>query len=173
MLNLKELVKRYKDVGLGYISFGGKSYYEVNSDTPLSFNSFGGKSGFRLNDKGEVQLFDVSDKVLVKRHYYLNEGWNDNEEVEYKTEHFWDETTSNKWWGNTLDKYYPHPWYPQKEIKSFEVINNLPFNRKGTIEQVIGEGNNSWIELESPEGAYDFTVEDCLKCPEFFKPLYK
>ena len=172
MLNLKELSERYKDVGLGYISFGGKSFYEINSDIPLSLNSFGGKEGFVLNDKGEVELFDTSDKVLVKRHYYLNEDWHHYEEVEYKTEHFWDEEEPNKWWGKTLDNYYPHPWYPEKEIIAFELIGNLPFNRKGVIEQVVGEGENSWIELSSPDGAYDFTVSDCLQCPEFFKPSY-
>jgi len=173
MLNLKELSERYKDVGLGYIHFGGKSYYEVNSDVPLSLNSFGGKGGFVLSVKGEVQLFDASDRVLVKRHYYLTEEWNDEDEVDYETEHFWDETTSNRWWGKTLDDYFPHPWYPEKEIISFELIGNLPFNRKGVIEQVVGEGENSWIELTSPDGAYDFTVSDCLQCPEFFRPLYK
>ena len=172
MLNLKELSERYKDVGLGYIHFGGHYYYEINSDVPLSLNSFGGKEGFVLNDKGEVQLYDTSDKVLVKRHYYLTEELNDEDEVNYETEHFWDEDESRIWWGKTLDKYYPHPWYPKKEIIAFELIGNLPFNRKGVIEKVVGEGENSWIELTSPEGAYDFTVSDCLQCPEFFKPLY-
>lgn len=172
MLNFKELSERYKDVGLGHIGFGRKSYYEINSDEALSLNSFGGKEGVVLNNKEEVQLFDISDRVLVKRHYYLTEDWNDEDEVDYETEHYWDEDAPRIWWGKTLDSYFPHPWYPSKKIIAFKLVNDMPFNRKGTVEKVIGEGENSWIELSSPEGAYDFTVSDCLNCPEFFKPLY-
>ena len=107
MLNLKELNERYKDVGLGYIRFGAKSYYEINSDIPLSLNSYGGERGFILNDKNEVELFDLNNKALFKRHYYLEDSWEN--EVDYETEFYWDEKQSNKWWGKTLDNYYPHP----------------------------------------------------------------
>jgi hypothetical protein len=169
MINLKQLSERYKDVGLGHISFGGKSYYEIDSDTPLRLNSYSGKDGFVLNELGEVELCDLNDNRFVKRRYFLDENW--DYEVDYETEHFWDETKPNMRWGKTLDNYYPHPWFPDKEIVAFEVINNLPFNRKGTIEKVVG-GLDGWIELESPDGAYDFTVVDCLQCPEFFKPIY-
>lgn len=170
MKNLKEISEKYKDVGLGYINWGGKKYYEINSNTPLSLNSYGGVKGFILNDEGEVELYDISEKVLIKRHYYSDEEWEN--EVDYETEHFYDETSSKKWWGKTLDNYYPHPYYPEKEIVAFEIMQNLPFNNIGIIEQVVGEGENSWIELESPDGAYDFTVSDCLQAPEFFKPIY-
>lgn len=171
MKNLKELTEKYKDVGLGYILWGGKGYYEINSDERLSFNSYGGTQGFVLNDKEEVEIYNLDDTYVVKRTYYLDENW--TQEVFYATENFYDETDCRKWWGKTLDNYYPHPWYPEKKILAFETVGNLPFNRKGTIEKVVGEGENSWIELESADGSYDFTVSDCLECPEFFKPIYE
>lgn len=162
MIDLKKLSERYKDVGLGYISFGSRPYYEINSDIPLSLNSFGGKNGFILNNKGEVELFDISDKVFVKRHYFLTEDWND--EVDYKTEYYWDETESNKWWGKTLDNYYPHPWYPNKKITHFQLVNNIPFFRKGEKFAV----NMDEIDCNGIK----YSVEDCLENPEFFMPLY-
>lgn len=174
MLNLKELSERYKDVGLGYIHFGGHSYYEINSDIPLSLNSFGGTTGFILNDKGEVELWEFVDASCT---YYKNgeeiseDEWHNTEESEDVQLDIRSDNT-RKWWGKTLDNYFPHEWYPDRKIVAFELIGNLPFNRKGVIEKVVGEGENSWIELISPEGAYDFTVSDCLQCPEFFKPLY-
>jgi len=163
MLNLKELSERYKDVGLGYIRFGGKSYYEINSDIPLSLNSFGGKEGFVLNDKGEVELFDISDKKLLKRHYYSDENWNN--EVDYETEEYWDEMTSSKWWGKTLDNYYPHPWFPDRKIVAFKLINDIPFFRKGKI------FNMYCGDIECNYGV-KYSEDDCLQLPEFFKPIY-
>ncbi len=177
MLNLKELSERYKDVGLGRISFGGWSYYEINSDIPLSLNSFCGKRGFVLNEKGEVELFQLATPEEYK--YYFNdkeipydEYWELLDSEMYDDTHFNVIIEPKKWWGKTLDNYYPHPWYPERKIIAFELVNDIPFNRKGTVEEVVGEGENSWIELPSPEGAYDFTVSDCLNCPEFFKPVY-
>ncbi len=171
MVNLKELFERYKDVGLGYISFGGKSYYEIDSDIPLSLNSFGGKDGFVLNDEGQVELYDLTDKVLIKRHYYSDENW-DNE-VDYETKKYWDETEANKLWGKTLDNYYPHPWYADKKIIAFEIINNLPFNRKGVTVAVNRDKEASWIELETFLSSYHLNTVDCLLTPEFFKPIYE
>lgn len=165
MLNLKELSERYKDVGLGYIRFGGKSYYEINSDISLSLNSFGGSKEFVLNDKEEVELFDISDKVLVKRHYFLIEDWNEEYEVNYETQYYWDETTPNNWWGKTLDNYYPHPWYPDKKIVAFELINDIPFFRKGKVVKV--KNNHITFNL-----GVNYSVDDCLHLVEFFKPLY-
>ncbi len=170
MKNLKELTEKYPK-GLGQLRWGGKQFYEVNSDIPLSLNSYGGEKGFVLNDKGEVEIFDLNEEVFVKRRYYLDD-WLETE-VEYETEYFWDEKEPKTWWGLTLENYYPHPYYPEKEIIAFDVVRDLPFNLAGTVETVVGECPNSWIELESPDGAYDFTVSDCLLCPEFFRPIYK
>lgn len=184
MLNLKELSERYKDVGLGYIRFGGKSFYEINSETPLQLNSYGGTKGFILNDNNEVELFEFINQDYICRlkgieitkeeFSSLVEYFNDDElEDEYLS--FESTNGSRKWWGKTLDNYYPHPWFPSKEIVAFELVNNLPFNRKGVIEKVIGATNDEggWIELNTVDGSYDFTVSDCLNSPEFFKPIYQ
>lgn len=165
MINLQELNNRYKEDGLGSIKFGGKSYYEINSDKPLSLNCYGGREGFILNKKGEVELFDLSDRVLLKRHYYLTEELNDEDEVEYETEHYWDNMGSNKWWGKTLDSYYPHPWFPVRKIEAFELVNDIPFFRKGKVFKVKDGG----VSLSS---LVEYSVSNCLSCPEFFKPLY-
>jgi hypothetical protein len=175
MLNLKELSERYKDVGLGYIKFGGKSFYEINSDTPLQLNSYGGTSGFILNHNNEVQLFEfVEDgckhylkgvQITEVEFYELVEYFNDDDlEDEFlRMEH----GGTRKWWGKTLDNYYPHPWYPGKEIIAFEIVNNLPFSRKGKIIELSGDGG---ISLNETVG---YSILNCLSNPEFFKPIYK
>ena len=187
MLNLKELSERYKDVGLGYIRFGGHSYYEVNSDIPLKLNSYGGKEGFILNSKGEAQIFEIVsapflyfnwEKEITSDEYYdsLDEINNDSKkegELGLRLEH----DSIKRWWGKTLDQYYPHPWYPEKEIIAFELIADLPYNRKGVFIEVVcagdcHHGELGWIELTSKDGSYDFTVTECLDLPEYFKPLY-
>lgn len=165
MINLKELSNRYKDVGLGYIRFGGKSYYEINSDKPLSLNCYGGTIGFVLNDKEQVELYDLSDKRLVKRHYFLTEELNDKDEVDYETEYYWDCTEPNTWWGKTLDNYYPHQYWPDKKIQAFEIINDIPFFRKGKVFKVEDGG----ISITSTVG---YSINNCLSYPEFFKPIY-
>lgn len=172
MLDLKKLGERYKDVGLGVCRFGGRNFYEVNSDTPLSLNSYGGTMGFVLNDKEEVELFNLSEKVLVKRHYYLTEDWNDEDEVEYETEYYWDETEPKKWWGKTLDNYYPHPWYPERKIVAFQLINNVPLHNEGTVFKVKQE-IYPYIIVTTISGEIYYQLEDCLNCPEFFKPIYE
>lgn len=163
MINLQELNNRYKDTGLGYIRFGGKDYYEINSDKPLSLNSYGGTIGFVLNEQGQVELYDLDQKVLVKRHYYADEDWND--EVEHETEYFWDEEEALKWWGKTIDNYFPHPWFPDRKIEAFELVNDIPGFRKGKVFEVV----ENQIR---PAFSVFYSVDDCLHLPEFFKPLY-
>jgi hypothetical protein len=165
MINLKQLSERYKDVGLGHIGFGGHSYYEINSDIPLSLNSYGGKNGFILNRKKQVQIYDLDNREIVKRHYYLTEDWNDEDEVDYKTKYYWDETEPTTWWGKTLDNYYPHPWFTEKEIIAFELVNDIPGHRKGKTFEVIEYQIKTALTV-------NYSVDDCLFLPEFFKPLY-
>lgn len=171
MKNLKELQEKYSKYphGLGHIRWGGKSYYEINSDVPLNLNNSGRE--FILNEKGEVELFDLNRKVLSKRHYYLDELWED--EVDYETDYFWDEYDCLSWWGKTLDNYYPWSWYPEKDIIAFEITNDIPFNPTGGVLEVVGGTNEGWIELRTSDGSFTLTVRDCLACPEFFKPVYE
>ncbi len=170
MINLKELDERYKDVGLGYIRFGGKSYYEINSDIPLSLNSFGGKDGFVLNDKGEVELYKLSETEDYK--YYFNdrevscfEYWELEDSGMYDDVSFEIKDNNKNWWGKTLDHYYPHPWYPQKKIVAFELVNDIPGFRKGKI-------FNLYMGYIEPNVGVSYSVDDCLQLVEFFKPLY-
>jgi len=166
MINLAEIVERYKDKGLGYIQWGGKSYHEVNSDTPVFLNSYGGSKGFVMNELGQVQCFDLNDKVLVEREYYADEDLYNK--VDYVTPYFWDNMAPREWWGLTLDNYYPWPYYPDREIKSFTVVRELPLFDLGGEYEIDSEGT-----VRSEE---DFEIayfpEQCLKYPEFFKPNY-
>ena len=170
MINLKELSERYKDVGLGYIHFGGHSYYEINSDVPLSLNSFGGKDGFVLNDKGEVELFELNYSDDYR--YFFNGAevsqdkyWELEDSEMYDDISFEIVSENKKWWGKTLDNYYPHPWFPDRKIIAFELVNDIPFFRKGKVFNLFCG------DIECDYGV-KYSEDDCLQLPEFFKPVY-
>lgn len=106
MKNMQEIIDRYKNVipegrsVTGFLMWGGKPYYEINSKKPLSINSITGVE-FITNKKGQVQLYDLGKKVKGT----------------FET---------SKWWGKTVKNYYPWPWFPKKKIAYFEVVRILP-----------------------------------------------
>ena len=119
--------------------WGTKIYYEKESYNYVNLNST--SDGLIINDKGNVECFIVGD--------------------EYKN-------GSVKWWGKKLEEYYPHPWFPDKEIASFIVVRILPnFELKQEYE-VEEDG-----KIYSHNRKTSYTVEDCLEYPEFFEPIYK
>ena len=180
MKNLKELQEKYSKHfnGLGHVKWGGKSFYEINSDKPLSLNSVGGKDGFILNELGQVQCYEIleadykffiSEKEITEDEYYkyVEEAGYDSEKEEelgLKIEN----NNIREWWGLTLDNYYPWPYYPDKEIIAFEIVSNLPYFYEGVIYNVEEEVIRS---TENYELAY--VVWECLEHPEFFRPIYK
>lgn len=173
MKNLKELQEKYSKYfnGLGKVSWGRKSYYEINSDKPLNLNSYGGNKGFVLNELGQVELWEHKEhynytyfykgqEISEEEFNRLDGGGASSDDLELKTDF------SKKWWGLTLDQYYPHPYYPEKKIKAFRVINNIPFLEEGEVYELFcGE-----IKVR-----YDivYSEDDCLNYPEFFKPIYE
>lgn len=167
MKNLQQLVERYanKSNGLGHIQWGGKDYYEINSNICLSLNSC--YAGFILNDKGQVELYDLNKREVTERVYYSDEDWENK--VDYETQYFYDRMESIKWWGKTLDNYYPWPWYPEKEIIAFEVMRDFPLFSCGDILKVDEEG----LVRSVQDWEMAYWVSQCLEYPEFFKPIYK
>lgn len=180
MLNIEEISKRYKC--LGEIRWGNKNYYEINSDEPLSLNSYGGDDGWLLNDKGEVEIYELieapwqyflKDKEITREEYEdileeINYDYEKEAEIGLRTENF----NVKQYWGKTLDNYYPHPWYPNRAIKGFEIVNNLPGAKKGVFIE-LNNINNMWIEIHLCGDILQYSIEDCLDNPEFFKPIYK
>lgn len=173
MKNLKEIQERYSKYfnGLGHVRWGGKSYYEVNSDIRLNLNSWGGNKGFVLNDLGEVELWDTRE-YYIHSYYYNGIEISEEEFSRLEDEGVSDDdlmlksVDTNKTWGLTLDNYYPHPWYPEKKIKSFEIVNNIPFFNEEEIYDVLCG------EIKSDCNLITYTEEQCLEYPEFFKPIY-
>lgn len=174
MLNLLDLTKRYGNLGMGYIRFGGHSFYKINSDEPLELNSRGGSDGYILNSDGEVEIFKISDDrsydIYYKGKKITSEEYDNMELDEVIDDIKIVDNSTIKYFDETLDKYYPHPWYPEKEIVSFQVVNISPFLKKDQILNI--ENGTINIQNDSNEISYTITVEDCLKSPEFFKPLY-
>ncbi len=179
MKNLKQLQEKYSKYhnGLGHIRWGGKTFYEVNSDVPLQLNSYGGNEGFILNELGQVQLWEFFDAPFQ---YFLKDVEITYEEWEkLENEIYWNSEKEEelgldvkhdnirKWWGLTLDNYYPHPCYPEKEIIAFEVINAFPYFDEGKIYEV----EDAIIRSEEDYELSYFTWQ-CLEYPEFFKPIF-
>lgn len=174
MKNLKELQEKYSRYfnGLGHVRWGGKSYYEINSDIPLNINSYGGKDGFILNDLGQVELWEHKEvynytyfykgqEITEEEFSRLDDEGASDEDLELKSEH------SKKWWGLTLDNYYPWPYYPDKKLLGFEVVNNIPFFTEGNLYGI------SCGEIMSDDDYIIYTEDQCLNYPEFFRPFYK
>lgn len=199
MLNLKQLEERYEGKTnngqsvTGHLSWGGKSFYEINSDEPLNLNR--DYSGFILNEQGQVQLF--SDNCIPVRIYYTDNSYLIS--TKDKTDYYLDSTEYECTWGKTLDHYYPHPFYetdkfPEKKIKAFEIIRMMPFCEVGQEIALVkkkttyssdtmmkrGIQNMEYYAIDiifrHPMGQEKhrgmFTVEDCLEYPEFFRPIY-
>lgn len=143
MKNLLELWEKYKDKpnGFGYLGWGTKYFYEINSNEPLNLNRYGGNGGFILNKKGEVEISKILGSI--------------------------------KCWGKTLDNYYPHPWYPEKNIVAIEIVRDIPFASTGMNYEIFDEDiAKDWRGMIRC-GYTDYSVEDCLQYPEFFKPVYE
>lgn len=135
MLNLEKLSERYQG-RLVYIQWDAKSFYVANSDVPVSLNRTDSK--FICNEEGLVEEF----------------SWLDNE-LE----------TAKKTYRLPLSGYYPWPWYPNKEIVSFEIVRLLPGHDIGDRLEIFA---NCLIS-----NSLTLNVQECLLLPEFFMPVYK
>lgn len=179
MLNIQQLIDRYKDFlpsyqksVMGYLSWGGKSYYTINSNVPISLNS--DYNGFILNDEGLVQEYVLNDEPLYKWYYdeELTSPLRDDDfDVDYDDLYrIENENLSTKSYKNTLDKYYPHPYFPNSPIRSFTVIRIMPFwilNKEYLVEEA---GGDKYIQSEDIDTI--MLKRECLMYPEFFKPNY-
>jgi len=179
MKNLKELQEKYSKYtnGLGHIRWGGKEYFEINSDKPLKLNGTTGR--FILNDKGEVQLYEIlpweeKTKVYTKKGEVITEEQFDLETInltmdEMKVQEYDVTIEDNVWWGKTLENYYPYPYYPDKQIKGFTIMKEIPLFE--LFEYCDLDEDDLIRSTDDYEIAY--TKEQCLNLPEFFKPIYK
>jgi hypothetical protein len=190
MLHLQGLIDRYKDhlprysgSVMGYLAWGGKQYYAINSEEPLSLNSSYGVE-FITKD-GLVEEFTINEDVPSIL-YYLDEahtqqadwdtwydkfGQNDDNNERY-TKYTVDnpERVSHKY-RYTLEQLYPHPWFPEKEIEAFEVIHIMPYAVVGQTYPIHGE--NSRLGKYALIGLNTYYLDELLNYPEFFKPIYK
>jgi hypothetical protein len=78
---------------------------------------------------------------------------------------------TNRTYNNKLEDYYPHPWYPDKEIESFECIRMSVYWTKGIRYEVFVENDGYLIEGDDHETRV--WLSEALDFPEFFKPIYK
>lgn len=74
MKNLQEIIDRYKDqvafpnqCPTGFLAWGGKQYYRINSIKPISLNST--FEGFILDRYGRVEEYRQNSKGIVTRQY--------------------------------------------------------------------------------------------------------
>jgi hypothetical protein len=176
MKNLKEICEKYSDVGIGRIHWGGKCFYEINSEKPITINSEGGKAGFVRNELGEVQLYEFFEapyqyykedvEITAAEYHNFVETCGYDFEAEERLGLRIEHDNVRHWWGLTLEHYFPYPWYPEKEIIAFELMLDMPLYRSGVVFNVCESGN------VIASGPYNFTTDLCLENPEYFKPLY-
>lgn len=162
MKNMLEIIDRYKEQlpkngnsVTGFLHWGGKKYYEINSNDPLSINSKWGVE-FITNNKGGVELYSLDEKIPGINTYFTDDTY--EKETKLKTEFFIENLSPKTWWGKTIDNYYPWPWFPDKEITHVEIVRIIPEYTLGSQIEVKNNAMLLWKALEYPE---------------FFKPLYK
>jgi hypothetical protein len=118
--------------------------------------AWGGKEYYKINSKKPVLLNSTYSGFIL----------NDKQEVEEFT--ITTKFKTIKKWGKKLKNYYPWPYYPKKKIKAFEIVRNQPFLKVGEILNLKG----NYITYGPITCSIQISKEDCLKWPEFFKPLY-
>ncbi len=76
--------------------------------------------------------------------------------------------------GNPLE-LYPHPYFPDKEILAFEVVEGFPGAKKGQVFNVINiqdwDSGQEYMGISIPYN--NWCVEFCLQNPRHLKPLYQ
>jgi hypothetical protein len=188
MINVQNLIDRYKKVikspysaVTGFLSWGGKQYYAINSDEALNINSQWNKE-FITNEEGFVEEY----KIGEDQHPYLYfldidhtkpvsyEEWIKTMAKEGYPEDRYDlYTTDNPFRVERKYRYkttdlYPWPWYPDREIKSFTVVRIAPFWTLGEEYEVEETGL-----ITSEDDQTKLWLDEALSFPEFFKPNYK
>lgn len=171
MKNIQELIDRYKEQTkssvMGFLSWGARSFYAINSDVPVNLNM--DSNGFILNEVGLVEEFELNPDANIYIYFADKEHKQQISWEKFNKLHGLDEDKYEKFaeenpnrarltYRFPLTEYYPHPWYPEREITGFEVIRILPFYKLG-----------EFITYQS----YEYTQADMLNHPEFFKPHYK
>lgn len=183
MFNIVALKNRYKDVKYGLSSIGmGK--YLVNSDENINLNS-SGDGEYILDENGFVEEFkfdttvkpsfwykdeagtelvsdEYLDSELVKHNFNVFDGLylKDNPAYTIRT------------YRAKPEEYYPHPWYPDKQIIEFECIRMAPYWTYGKKYEV-----ESWFTgdafIQADDNETRLWVWEALEYPEFFKPIYE
>jgi hypothetical protein len=178
------------------LQWGGNGYYLINSDVERHLNSVSpshyekwdrSADGFIM--KGEyVQEYTHNENIQANNWSVDSEGiillTEDQVEAQLKimgTDKWLDwvdslyriknEDYTIRTYNNKLEDYYPHPWYPDKEIESFECIRMSVYWTVGTRYDVFVENDGYLIEGDDHETR--LWLSEALDFPEFFKPIYK
>lgn len=151
MRNIQELFNRYKDDDvLTKVGFGSKGYL-INSDEMVSINRT--TNEFITNEFGQVQTYE----------FISDEEW----QLRRQDPNFNSSLIGTEYsWGDTLDKYYRHPYYPNKKIVRVEIVKTIPYAKRGTILYVYNNLIHIYEELIL------CSVNSIMEYPEFYKPLY-
>lgn len=172
MLTVKGLLERYPEGLASALQWGMKSYYKEGCDEPFHLNST--SQGFILNDEGRVQCYAEDGEIPTAAL-----------DVERDDTHWSD---SVRWWDETLDKFYPHPWHPDKKILAFKCIRCCPsFTRDVEYEVSYFEDRNKRVRdkgltplfstgisaVASDDGLFCPHPKFMLRYPEFFRPVYE
>lgn len=181
MTSLQQIIDRYKDIlprytssVMGYLMWGARQYYAINSDEPLLINSQYGVE-FITNKEGLVEEYSIIEDVPNTLYYRDEEQTQEVSFDEFynrffKSPHTEEEYSEyyHKYTRNNPDRVkfryrykteelYPHPWYPGRDISHFKVIRIMPGLLPG--DEIVQESYEK-------EQYY-------LQYPEFFKPIYK
>ena len=88
------------------------------------------------------------------------------------------------------EEFFLHPWYPNKEIKRIEIIQEMPALKKGSIHEIeiilpewdlSGKKDKEPFIMPEEKGInfhwnkqlHFYFMDFMLGFPQFFKPLYK
>lgn len=117
---------------------------------------WGGKTYYKINSDTPISLNATYNGFILDKNNRVQEFTID------------ESCNTKKKIGSTLKNYYPWPYFSKEEIKAFEVVRIQLFLKIGKIIKV----KNNLITYGPLQCSIQISVKDCLRWPEFFKPIY-
>lgn len=183
MLNLQQFYDKYGPRALP----GNGPNYLVNSDVPHSLNRT--YEAYVTDADGRVQEYSMELLSGVEHPHptpeeeaaelLVDEAGQDRAR-EARCEEYSRRQNETLWWGETLDKYYPHPYYPDDEVVAVQVLQDIPTGhgivKAGTVVP-DSEENDDEPQFSLPwyRKTYqaDYPLSAVYDMPQYFKPLYE
>jgi hypothetical protein len=169
MLNVKEYLEKY---GETHVRHGNQDFYLVNSDEPHGLNNT--CEGYILDEHGRVQEYAFG-PMLAEPEFTDEQEYDDSDEgVAFRMAEYERLSGDRTWFAETLDKYYPWPYYPDRCPVAVRLVKDI-----ATPSGVVRAGqmfhcvirSRFYVSNSEEDNTY-FTLQAVYDMPQYFQPIY-